>query len=484
MGAMTRRAMLSAPAVLASAAPALAQGTTDVAKTLAEHCARLAREEDFSGTVLLARGGRPILRAAYGLANRGDGVRNRPDTKFNIASMSKMFTALAILRFVEAGRLRLGDRLIDHVPDYPNRVVAERVTIEQLLTHTSGLGNYWAALGARPDGSVDSVADLVALFAADPFEGPPGVFAYSNCGYVLLGLVIERLAGRDYFDHVRETIFRPLGMSATGNWRLDEVIPGRAEGYTRDLERPGVWRSNIFADIARGSPAGGAYATADDLLVFANALQAGRLLGPEMTRAWTQGRFPYAHGRYGYGMSEAVVAGHRIVGHSGGHIGIAGELMIFEDLGYTLVILTNGEVDGFWDVSNFAKRLLAGENEAVADYAFTRGLVDTIFRDGAAAGDAAYRARPAGRVAKEGVIDVLAMKALHRGRPDAAMALLRFNVRTFPESADALWQLGEGARIAGRRDEALQAYRAYLARNPGDADATKRIADLERQGRP
>ncbi len=312
----------------------------------------------------------------------------------------------------------------------------------------------------------------------DPLEGPPGVFAYSNDGYVVLGALVEKLTGRDYYDHVRETIFRPLGMKDTDFYRVDEVVPNLAIGYTRDLERPGAWRNNLLVTGVRGGPAGGGYSTVDDLLAFADALRANRLMSAAMTREWTRGRFDYAHGRYGYGCSEEVVGGHRIVGHSGGHFGIACELMIFQDLGWTMIVLTNGEVDGFWDVSAYGKQLLAGENDRIADYLFTRGLAETVARAGVGAGQAAYAARPAGRRARESVIDTLGLKALHKGRPDAALALLRFNLLTFPDSSGAVWSYAEANRVAGRPDAALAAYRDYLKREPGDADAARRIAAL------
>jgi len=474
--AITRRAALAASLM---AGPAAATGAAaDVVRGLRAHCERLARDDDFSGVVLLAKDGRPVFRQAYGAANRADGVANQPDTKFNLASMCKMFTALAVLRLAAAGRVRLEDRLIVHMPDYPNRAVAEQVTIAQLLSHTSGLGNYWAALAKSPADAAANVPETLALFVNDPLEGPPGAFAYSNDGYVVLGALIEKLTGRDYYDHVRETIFRPLGMANTDFYRLDEVVPNLAMGYARDLERPGAWRNNLLLTGVRGGPAGGGYSTADDLLAFANALVANRLLSPEMTRLWTAGRFDYPKGRYGYGCSEEIVNGHRIIGHSGGHFGIASELMIFEDLGYTLILLTNGEVDVFWDLNNYGKRQLAGENDGTRDYAFTRELAETIVRSGIPSGQAVYTRRPDGRRAKESVIEALGLKALHKGRPDAALALLGFNVACFPESSSALWTLAEASRVAGRREAALATYRDYLKREPADADAPKRIAAL------
>lgn len=481
--AITRRSALAGAALagetlLAAAAAAQPPSLRRGADRIRAHCDALARTGDLSGVILLAYEGRPILLRAYGQSNRAFAAPNTPDTTFNIASIGKMFTAIALLRLVEQGRVALTDTLITHWPDYPDRAFAERATIAQLLTHTSGLGNYWAALAQTNNANMITLADTFALFANDPAPTEPGVFSYSNNGYIVLGLLIERLTGRDYFDHVRDTIFAPLGMTRTEFWRLDDIVPDLALGYTRAIDTPGLWRSNIANNVMRGSSAGGAYASAPDLLAFATALQSNRLLSPDMTSAFSQGRYPYARGRYGYGCSEEIINGHRLIGHSGGHIGIAGAVTIFEDIGYTAILLTNGEVDAFWDVDNAIKRELVGEDDAMRNYAFTRGLIDLIARDGLDAGLAAYASRDASNQARESVIDVYGLKALHRAQTPAALALLSFNARTFPESSSALWSLAEAQRVSGDRAAARAAYHAYLLKEPGDADAERWIAAL------
>jgi D-alanyl-D-alanine carboxypeptidase len=447
---------------------------------LREHCQAMARSGDLSGSVLLAKQGVPIFRAAYGLRNRAERLPNLPDTRFNVASIGKLFTSLAILRFVTNGRIGLQDKLIAHWPDYPNNAVAEQVTIHQLLTHTSGIGNYWEALARRPTNKVVTLADTLALFVDAPLEATPGRgFAYSNGGYVVLGMLLEKLSGQTYFDHCERTIFAPLGMVNTAFDTLDEPTENLALGYTRNLEHPGHWRSNLFENVYRGGPAGGGYSTVDDLLRFADAMSRNELLPPEMTRLWTKGRFDYAKGRYGYGCSEITINNHRVVGHSGGHAGIAGEVMVFEDLGYTAVVLTNGEVEAYWELERVIKRLLAGDDAAARSYWFTRDLITRTAKRGAEAGRAFYAARQSPLQARESVIDVYAFKALHSGDFGTAMALFRFNVETFAGSPSALWSLAEGARLTGDTPTAIKAYQAYLDRSPGDSDAIRLIAQLQ-----
>lgn len=210
---------------------------------------------------------------------------------------------------------------------------------------------------------------------------------------------------------------------------------------------------------------------------FADAIGRGRLLKPELTRAWLQGRIAFRSGRYGYGTMEETLGAQRIVGHNGGHYGIAAELMMFEGRGLTCVILMNGEVETFYDLSNWMKREAAGEHDGLRDYYFTRALIDAFAHD-EAEGRALYARRDPARKAREFLIDTYGMKFVHQGNAKAGLALLRFNVEIFPESSSALWSLAEALRIAGQRADALSAYRTYLVKEPGDADAERHIGEL------
>ncbi len=477
--AIGRRALIGGAAGLALAPRPLAAAPASgaLADKLGTHLAKLAAEDDFTGTVLLAERGRILFHKAYGFAERGTGARNRTDTRFNLASIGKMFTATAIMQLVEAGKIAIGDRLIRYLPDYPNRAVAESVTIEQLLTHQSGLGNYEEGHSRAASVPLDRLADHLPLFAGKAPDFAPGTrFSYSNAGYVVLGLVIEAVTGADYYDHIRRTIFARLGMTGADFLELDMAAPRVATGYMRSLDRPGAWQSNILMMGRRGSPAGGSYAMAGDLHRFAEALVSHRLLGKATTEAMTQGRVDYAKGRYGYGVSEDVVNGHRIIGHSGGHYGIANELMIFEDLGIVAVILTNCDVDAYFDIANWLKRELVGESGATRAYWRTRAVVDIAIANGEAAGLAAARTR--GEALREIVIDLAGLKALHRRQDATALALLSLNRALFPESSAALLSLASGYRVAGRSDAAKQAYAAYLAMEPDDTDARRALARL------
>ena len=294
----------------------------------------MARDR-FAGTVLVARGDEPVFVKAYGLASRRFNVPNRVDTRFNLGSMNKMFTAVAIARLAEQGRLDYQDLVARHVPDYPNRAVAESVRIHHLLTHTSGLGSYWNDEYEARWARLRTVEDFLSLFVDESLAFDPGSrFQYSNAGFILLGHVIERLTGQPYDEHVRENIFEPAGMFDTDAFAVDRPVPNVAIGYTRLGEDgrgdDGPLRNNLFLHPVKGGPAGGGYSTAGDLLRFSMALVEHRLVGPETLRVLMTGKVdagPLTHYAYGFGVE--TVNGREAIGHGGGSTGYQRRIPLF-----------------------------------------------------------------------------------------------------------------------------------------------------------
>ena len=332
------------------AAPEPASAPFD-ANEIDEGIAGLAANDRLSGVVLIAWQGKPFLERAYGMADRDQNIPNQTDAKFNLGSMDKMFTAISILQLAEQGRLSLDDRAAVHLPDYANQEVARSVTIHQLLTHTSGMRNYFdSPLYAEIHDQIRSAADYLPLFIDTPLQFEPGErFAYSNSGYIVLGLIIEAVTGQSYYDYVRENIFEPSGMSDTAAYEVDAGTPNLAIGYTY-LDQDGMQTDqlsdNLFVLPMRGGPAGGGYSTAPDLNAFANALLSHKLLSPEMTDLLLEGKVELNEGvEYAYGFFDRTVMGQRVVGHGGGFPGICSMLAIYPDLELTSVVLTNSDGD-------------------------------------------------------------------------------------------------------------------------------------------
>lgn len=233
--------------------------------------------DQFSGVVLIAKDGQPLWQRAYGLANRTHQVANRLDTKFNLGSINKTFTRLAIMQLVERGKLALSDTIGKHLPDYPNADAAAKVTVKHLLEMQSGIGDFFGPrFQATPKDRLRTLQDYLKLFADAPLAFEPGTSRnYSNGSYIVLGVLIEKVTGQSYYDYVRQNIFQPAGMNDTDAYEMDAAVPNLATGYLKAAN--GQRTSNVYTAPARGSSAGGGYSTAADLLKFTQALASGKL---------------------------------------------------------------------------------------------------------------------------------------------------------------------------------------------------------------
>ncbi|HEY1773221.1 MAG TPA: serine hydrolase domain-containing protein [Gammaproteobacteria bacterium] len=324
----------------------------------------LVAQDKFSGAVLLAKRGQVLFEHAYGYADHAFDAPNRVDTKFNLGSMGKMFTGVAMLQLAQQGKLSLDDKLIKDLPDYPNKAIAAQVTLRELLNHTAGLGDFFGPeFGSGNMARYDSLESLLPFFVDKPLQSAPGTkWAYSNAGYIVLGLVIQHVSGQSYYDYVQQHIFAPAGMVDTGNWPADADIPNRAVGYTYMGQPSGAPRkSNVFM-LQRGGSAGGGYSTVEDLLRFAEALEGGKLLDAQYTRLALSGQVATTRPavKYGFGMEEQMANGVRIVGHGGGGPGIQGILDIYPDSGYEVAILSNYD-DAMTPVDERLRADLTGE---------------------------------------------------------------------------------------------------------------------------
>jgi D-alanyl-D-alanine carboxypeptidase len=241
-----------------------------------EYGEQIAQADEFSGVILIAKGGKPIFEKAYGYADREKKVLNRVDTKFNLGSINKSFTSRAIRQLVAAGKLGLDDTIGKFLPDYPNKDAASKVKVRHLLEMSGGVGDFFGErYRATPKEKIRTLEDYLLLFADKLLEFEPGTKrVYSNGGYIILGLIVAKASGEDYYDYVREHIFKPAGMSDTFWPPKDADVPNRALGYMRDGAK---WVPNYDTLPGRGSSAGGGYSTARDLFKYVVALDNGTL---------------------------------------------------------------------------------------------------------------------------------------------------------------------------------------------------------------
>jgi CubicO group peptidase (beta-lactamase class C family) len=286
----------------------------------------------FAGAVLVARNGQTLFEQAYGLADRARDIPSSTATRFRIGSMNKMFTAVAILQLAEAGKLHLDDKLEKFLPAYPNKTLAATVTIDHLIAHRGGTGDFFGPVYFSRKDRIRTLDDYIALVGARAPAFEPGTrFDYSNYGYILLGAVIERVTGKSYYEYVQENVYDRAGMTASGAEPEERVADSICVGYTREGGETEP-RPNTAKLPWRGTSAGGGYSTERDLLAFARALRSGRLLGPDFTRRMLDG----------YGLRNQLGdEGNGFIGHNGGSPGMNGDLRIYPRSGYVVIALAN-----------------------------------------------------------------------------------------------------------------------------------------------
>ena len=318
---------------------------------------------EFSGSALAWRDGAPIFAYAGGLAHRGLGVQIGEDTRFAVASVTKMVTAIAALRLVERGLVRLDQPLVDVLPAEQQPVALTREhTLHHLLSHTSGLANYhddddetlasflscWDRI---PTYHVRRPADMLPLFADLPAVAPPGAeVRYNDAGFILVGLVLEAVTGRPWDEVVAEEVFLPAGMADTSTEAFDADPPRLATGYLMDDGPADRWRTNIYGVTANPMPDGGMITTPTDLARLVDALLGGRLLSTEMVAAMTRPQGPPSDemSQWGYGCELTVVDGSVVVlGHGGGDPGVSARVAHYPAAGTTIVALCNQD-RGSW----------------------------------------------------------------------------------------------------------------------------------------
>ncbi|HSD48035.1 MAG TPA: serine hydrolase domain-containing protein [Pyrinomonadaceae bacterium] len=326
---------------------------TELTAALKKKADDMAAADLLSGAVLVARNGKTTFAQAYGLADREKKTPNTLKTRFRLGSMNKMFTAVATLQLVQSGKLDLKAPFGNYLTDYPNKDVSSKVTIEQLLLHTGGTGDIFGPEFDKNRLELKTLQDYVKLYGNRALEFEPGSrWQYSNYGFLLLGVLVEKVSGKSYYDYVNEHIFKPAGMTATASEPEEQTVADRSIGYTR-FGGPAL-RPNTDTLPFRGTSAGGGYSTVEDLVRFATALQTHKLLNAQYTDMLTTGKVDTPNGtKYAFGFMDATVNGTRCFGHGGGAPGMNGELKICPGSGYVIAVLANMDPPAATRVADF-----------------------------------------------------------------------------------------------------------------------------------
>ena len=290
--------------------------------------------KEFNGTVLVMQKGKAIYKKSFGLADREWNIANTNDTKYRIGSVTKQFTAACILQLAEQGKLNLDDKLSKYIPDYPK---GDSITTHMLLNHTSGIKNYTDLPEFWPKAILPLSKDsMIALFKNKPLDFSPGSkWNYSNSGYFLLGVIVEKASGKKFDDYLLENVIKKAGLKNTGMDNLDSVLAYRAKGYSKN--RPGVWEHAMPISMEGPYSAGAMYSTVDDLYTWIKALTANKIISAASLKKMTT---PYMD-KYGYGIGIDSLKTHSRISHSGGIPGFVSYLTFYPNDDVCVVAISN-----------------------------------------------------------------------------------------------------------------------------------------------
>jgi CubicO group peptidase (beta-lactamase class C family) len=448
-----------------------------LARELDAYLTKSVQHDQFSGTVLLARDGKPLFLRSYGMANYELGVPNGEQTVFRIASLTKQFTAMAIMQLQEQGKLKVDDPICRYLSDCP--AAWQPITISQLLTHTSGIPNYsslpeWDELLSRRD--YTPVA-LVALFRDLPLRFAPGTkYDYSNSGYHLLGLIIERTSGMSWGAYLQRHIFEPLGMAHTGYDDSRALLPNRASGYY-SLGTSFINAPIISATV--GYAAGGLHSTVGDMLLWDRALAAGKLV----SQASMDAIFTPAKEGYGFGWRIGERFGRKEMDHSGSDNGFSTYIIRFPADRLTAIVLSNSDRASAGRVGNAMAAIAFNQPYVMPTAQLREILWDEIGAHGVASAIARYKAlKQAGtstlKFDNDETLVNLGYDLYEARRYADAKAIFRFNLSLFPKSAYSHDGLADIAVAEGDRTLAIALFEQSLTLDPGNRYASDALLKL------
>lgn len=468
----------AAPATAISAAP-----LPDVDQVTGQADAYLqaqVRNDMFSGTALIARDGKPVFVKSYGMANYELGAPNKPDTTYLLGSLVKQFTAVAVLQLQERGKLKVGDPICRYLENCPQSW--NGITLHHLLTHTSGIPNF----SSLPDWDEKLAMlsytrpELVALFRDLPLDFVPGKkFHYSNSGYMLLGLIVERVSGRRYDDYLKENIFRPVGMTRTYSGETRALVPGRATGYY-SVGTDFISARLVSPTVDLGTS--GIYSTVGDLSLWGNALTADRLI----SRASREAMFTPDKDGYGYGWFVDEKHGRPIQFHSGSDNGFSTNITRFPADGLTIIVLSNSDRTNAGGVSNNLAAIAFGApyklpNERLGD------LLWNVMRDrGVTAALARHaelkRTAPTAYDFGDETLVAMGYDLFEVRRLAEAREVFEYNLQQYPNSAYSYDGLGDIAAAEGDKVKAAALFEKSLGIDADNKYAVEALARL-RAGR-
>jgi CubicO group peptidase (beta-lactamase class C family) len=435
----------------------------------------------FSGAVLVSEGGNVIYKKGIGYANAEWRIPNAPDVKYRLGSITKQFTSMLIMQLVEKGKINLDGKLSEYLPYY-RKDVGDKVTIHQLLTHTSGIPDYTDL----PDFMRDeirnplSAKELIEKFCSGDPEFEPGTqWKYDNSGYVILGAVIEEVTGNPYETVLKENIIDQLEMYSTGYDHSEEIIEKRASGY----HKAGSEIVNSpYIDMSLPFAAGALYSTVEDMYKWDQALYTDKLVSSQSKdKIFT----PYMNNYgYGWGIREQEFGGvkKKVISHSGGIFGFNTIILRYVVDKNLIVLFCNvlpGELNG---LSKGIANILYDQPFEMPKKSLAEFLMKGIVENGIEEAVKDFnitKENKAEYVIREDEMNMLGYQLLHQGKIKEAIEVFRLNTEAFPESYNVWDSYAEAFMVSGDKENAVKYYKKSLEINPESTSGKEALKNLE-----
>jgi len=438
----------------------------------------------FNGAVLVAENGKVIFKKGYGMANMEWNIPVETDTKFRLGSITKQFTSMLILQLVQEGKIKLEGKLTDYLPDY-RKDTGDRITIHQLLNHTSGipsytgLPNFFQEISRNPY----SVSDFVKKYTSGDLEFEPGTkWNYNNSGYFLLGAIVESVTGKPYEQALKERIFDPVGMKNTGYDHYATILAKRAAGYEK---RPGGFINAPYLDMSLPYAAGSLYSTVEDLYLWDQALYTDKLLSAQLKELWYKpGLSNYA---YGWVVRNAPLGAQdeqvTIIEHGGGINGFNTLISRMPDSKNLIVLLNNTGGTKLGEMFQKISAILFGKPYKPPVRDIADPLFDTVMAKDVQAAIKQYRelkeTQKDAYDFSEGQLNGLGYRLMQMKRVKDAIEIFKLNVEMFPQGFNPYDSLAEAYMENDDKSLAIQNYKKSLELNPKNTNAVEKLKKLE-----
>lgn len=441
---------------------------------------------NFNGSVLVAQKGEILFKKGFGFANMEWDIPNQADTKHRIASITKQFTAMLIVKLAAEGKLDLQENISTFLPDYPQEK-ADRIRIHHLLTHTSGIPDYGGFPNYRDfERKRHRPHEIVALFADLDLEFSPGErYQYSNSGYVLLGLIIEKITGKAYAQVLNEKILQPLNMKDTGYDSQWLILKNRANGYYKIW---GKYRNTNYIDMSLPYAAGSMYSTVEDLFLWDKALRNTDFLPEKYREMIFAKHIPATRGRhYGYGwfMGEMPQGSSqkyvKTISHGGGLDGFRTQITRMPEDSAVILLLNNTESARLYEMTAAIIGILHKQPYDFPDKSVAQTLTKIMETEGIEPANAFYQKVKGakGYYLKEEEFIVAGYDFLQANHAPEAAAIFKLSLDAFPQSFNVYDSYGEALMVLGKKAEAIKNYQKSIELNPDNENGKKMLKELK-----